>query len=106
MTAQPEASPCRYRASPGTRNFGIPGVIVLPFLVGRFATFTRRRLRSGKGDYTPSVVFYLLTLTLLTELPRYSVDFPVWILTWTALLFGVHRLLFMRERTLLARKDN
>jgi hypothetical protein len=87
-------------------DFGIPGVIVLPFLVGRFAAFTRRRLRSGKGDYTPSVVFYLLTLALLIELPRYSIDFPVRILTWTALLFGVYRLLFMRERPSLSRKDN
>jgi hypothetical protein len=87
-------------------DFGIPGVIVLPFLVGRFAAFTRRRLRSGKGDYTPSVVFYLLTLALLTEMPRYSIDFPVRILTWTALLFGVYRLLLMRERPSLARKDN
>jgi hypothetical protein len=87
-------------------DFGIPGVIVLPFLVGRFAAYTRRRLRSPKGDYTPSVVFYLLTLALLTELPRYSIDFPVRILTWTALLFGVYRVLFMREGPSLARKDN
>jgi hypothetical protein len=87
-------------------DFGIPGVIVLPFLVGRFAAFTRRRLRSGKGDYTPSVVFYLLTLALLIELPRYSIDFPVRILTWTALLFGIYRLLFMRERASLDRKHS
>jgi hypothetical protein len=87
-------------------DFGIPGVIVLPFLVGRFAAFTRRRLRSGKGGYTPSIVFYLFTLALLTELPRYSIDFPARILTWTALLFGVCRLLFMRERSSVARKDN
>jgi O-antigen polysaccharide polymerase Wzy len=86
-------------------DFGIPGVVVLPFLVGRFAAFTRRRLRSGTGEYTPSVVFYLLTLALLTELPRYAIDFPVRILTWTALLLGAYRLLFIRERPSLAQKD-
>jgi hypothetical protein len=87
-------------------DFGVPGVIALPFLVGSFAAFTRRRLRSGEGDYTPSVVFYLLTLALLTELPRYSIDFPVRILAWTALMFGAYRLLFMRDRPSLARKGN
>lgn len=78
-------------------DFGVAGVILLLYLLGRFGCYTRMRVREAPSS-VPAIVLYLLTLALFTELPRYSVDFPIRILVWSAALFGLYRLIFGNRR--------
>lgn len=72
-------------------DFGIIGVPVVMYLLGRFCEWIR-----GKAEQEPdsirAVVMYLMTLALFAELPRYTVDFPVRMIVWTAFLLWVSRL--------------
>ena len=69
-------------------DFGVLGVPVLLFLVGAFAKYTENGVRSHP-DSLWRAVLYLLTLALVTEVPRYAFDFPVRPLVWAVLLFWV-----------------
>lgn len=67
-------------------DFGPWAVSPLVYLVGRFAgaleAYSARRRHDSRA-----VVLYLLMLSTFVQLPRYSLDFPVRIFAWAALLF-------------------
>jgi len=73
-------------------DFGTVGVVAVMFLVGLFAARVRNLVRERPGS-TRVIVIYLTTLALFAELPRYSIDFPVRMLVWTALLLGIAEIL-------------
>ncbi|WP_081528987.1 O-antigen polysaccharide polymerase Wzy [Mycolicibacterium vaccae] len=67
-------------------DFGLFGVPILLFLVGLGVAYTRVSL-INHPDSPWRAVFYLVTLALVAELPRYSLTFPVRPLVWVFLLF-------------------
>lgn len=73
-------------------DLGVLGVAVGMYLIGRFAGFVRNSLMEHPTD-PGRLIYYLLTLALFAELPRYSTAFPVRILVWTYFLLGLIRLL-------------
>jgi hypothetical protein len=78
-------------------DFGVPGVVITMFLLGLFVRSICQWASRSPGA-TPTVVFYVLTLALFAELPRYGVGFPVRILAWAAVLLWGVRLLHTRDR--------
>lgn len=64
-------------------DFGIPGVPVVLAILGGFAGWVRRRAIEYPLDPSRAVM-YMLTLSVYTQLPRYSVDFPIRILLLAA----------------------
>lgn len=73
-------------------DFGIFGVPVGMYLLGRFARGVRRAAVQHPTS-TRATVFYLLMLALFAETPRYAIDFPVRVLVWTALVVWGLRML-------------
>lgn len=73
-------------------DFGVAGVIIILMLVG-LASGVAQHAALRNPSSTKATVFYLLSMAMFAELPRYAVDFPVRVLVWTALLFWVAHLL-------------
>src|SRR5690606_8503022 len=71
-------------------DFGIFGVPMVMFLLGRIAGWAQNRVIADPFS-TPKIVTYLLTLALFAELPRYAADFPVRILVWSCALMLLAR---------------
>jgi oligosaccharide repeat unit polymerase len=69
-------------------DFGVLAVPVLLFLLGLFVAYVQRAAVQ-LPDSPWRAVFYLMTLALIAEIPRYSLDSPLRPLVWTALLFWV-----------------
>lgn len=67
-------------------DFGMPGVVVLLFVIGLFAKAMRNYVARDPYD-AHRVVMYLLTMALWAELPRYAIELPTRILAW-ALVFS------------------
>ncbi|SEQ53601.1 oligosaccharide repeat unit polymerase [Devosia sp. YR412] len=72
-------------------DFGIFGVPIAMFFVGCFVARVRRYATLNPKS-TTAIIIYLMTLALMAELPRYSLDFPVRMLAWAALLLWGYRL--------------
>lgn len=68
-------------------DFGVPGVVIILFLIGLIAKAIRNYVAVAPTN-PHRVVMYLLTLALFAELPRYAIDLPVRVLSW-ALIFSV-----------------
>lgn len=80
---------------------GIPGLILL---AGLFAGTVQRRAAVTPFS-TRTITFYLLVLGNFAELSRYTLDFPVRMLTWTYILFKAYDLLmWMRGRAIPMKK--
>jgi len=69
-------------------DFGVLAVPVLLFTLGLFVAFVQRAVVQSP-DSPWRAVFYLMTLALIAEIPRYSLDFTLRPLVWTLLLFWV-----------------
>lgn len=69
-------------------DFGILAVPILLFALGVFVAFVQRTVTRMPDSPWRSVI-YLMTLALIAEIPRYSLDFPVRPLVWTLMLFFV-----------------
>jgi oligosaccharide repeat unit polymerase len=69
-------------------DFGVLAVPVLLFMLGLFVAFVQRSA-AQLPDSPWRAVFYLMTLALIAEIPRYSLDSPLRPLVWTLLLFWV-----------------
>lgn len=67
-------------------DLGVLAVPILLFGVGIFVAIVQRSV-SRMPDSPWRAVIYLMTLALIAEIPRYSLDFPVRPLVWTLLLF-------------------
>ena len=52
----------------------------------------------GEPDVAPTIIFYLVALALLAELPRYSADFPLRFVVWTLFLFALLQLVTPHDR--------
>ncbi|MFL2000087.1 O-antigen polymerase [Microbacterium sp. A1-JK] len=77
-------------------DFGVPGVIGILLILGIFAGSMARGL--NRDPLNPvRAVLYISTLALFAELPRYSADFPVRALAWTALLLLVVHFVTLRQ---------
>ncbi|MCK1704931.1 O-antigen polysaccharide polymerase Wzy [Bradyrhizobium sp. 146] len=77
--------------------FGIPGLILL---AGIFSGTVQKRAALTPFS-TRTITFYLLVLGNFAELSRYTVDFPVRMLTWTYILFKAYDvLMWMQGRAL------
>lgn len=67
-------------------DFGVPGVIILMFLIGLFSGFIRNKFilypRSVKY-----MTLYFMTLALIAETPRYGVAFSLRYIVWAFLFF-------------------
>jgi oligosaccharide repeat unit polymerase len=75
-------------------DFGVLAVPVLLFTLGLFVAFVQRAAAQFP-DSPWRAVCYLMTLALIAEIPRYSLDFPLRPLVWTLLLFWVVSLISM-----------
>jgi hypothetical protein len=69
-------------------DFGIIGVIILMFLLGYFAKFIKTKLLHNENSIKWSVL-YIITLSLYSQLPRYSFDFIVRYIAWSFLIFWI-----------------
>lgn len=67
-------------------DLGVLAVPILLFGVGVFVALVQRAVTRMPDSPWRSVV-YLMTLALIAEIPRYSLDFPVRPLVWTLMLF-------------------
>jgi oligosaccharide repeat unit polymerase len=67
-------------------DLGVIAVPVMLFGLGIFVAFVQRAVTRLPGSPWRSVI-YLMTLALIAEIPRYSLDFPVRPLVWTFLIF-------------------
>lgn len=67
-------------------DLGVLAVPILLFGVGIFVAVVQRAVTRMPRSPWRSVI-YLMTLALIAEIPRYSLDFPVRPLVWTLLLF-------------------
>jgi oligosaccharide repeat unit polymerase len=67
-------------------DFGVLAVPVLLFVLGVFVAYVQRAV-TRLPDSPWRSVMYLMTLALIAEIPRYSLDFPVRPLVWTLMLF-------------------
>lgn len=67
-------------------DFGAYAVPVVLFLLGLFVASVQRNLMLYP-DSPWRIVFYLMTLALIAEIPRYTLDFPLRPLVWVVLLF-------------------
>lgn len=69
-------------------DFGVVAVPVLLFVLGLFVAYVQRGV-VRRPDSPWRGVLYLVTLALIAETPRYSLDFSVRSLTWVLALFWV-----------------
>ncbi len=67
-------------------DFGVLAVPIMLFGLGVFVAFVQRAVTRMPESPWRSVM-YLMTLALIAEIPRYSLDFPVRPLVWTLLIF-------------------
>lgn len=69
-------------------DFGIVGVAIIMTMGGLVAGIIQRRT-AERYNSTGQTIFYLVSLPLFGELPRYSLDSPVRMLVWTFLLLCI-----------------
>lgn len=67
-------------------DFGPFGVPVLMYGLGAIASAIRRRVIRDPMS-SRHIVLYLVSASLVAELPRYTIDFPIRILVWTTVIF-------------------
>ncbi|MET4330383.1 oligosaccharide repeat unit polymerase [Bradyrhizobium sp. i1.15.2] len=77
-------------------DFGVIGIPTLLLLAGLFAGAIQKNAMLTPCS-TRTIAFYLLVLGNFAELSRYTLDFPVRMLTWTFLLFKVYDLLMWMQ---------
>ena len=69
-------------------DFGIFGVIIILFLIGRYAGYVKsqtcKNINSAKWMF-----LYIITLSYLSEIARYGFDFPLRSIVWTTFLFFI-----------------
>lgn len=68
-------------------DFGMPGVVVILFGIGLFASVIRNYVARDPSD-AHRAMLYLLTMSMFAELPRYAIEVPIRILGW-AFVFSV-----------------
>ena len=77
------------------------GLALLGYAAGAVRSFVIR-----KGPSSPRIFLYIATLAMMSEVPRYSLDFPVRIVVWGYLVFWLYEKLRpavrLRERGLMA----
>nr|WP_268928488.1 O-antigen polysaccharide polymerase Wzy [Mycolicibacterium holsaticum] len=73
-------------------DFGLVGVPILLFALGLAMKYVQNSVARSPASLWRAV-FYLVTMALVAETPRYSLAFPVRPLLWVLLLFGVVSLL-------------
>lgn len=69
-------------------DFGIIGVVILMFFLGYFAKFIKTKLLQNENSIKWSIL-YIITLSLYSQLPRYSFDFIVRYIAWSFLIFWI-----------------
>lgn len=69
-------------------DFGVAGVPLLLFGLGFFVALVQRGV-VRQPDSPWRAVLYLITLALIAETPRYSIDFSLRALVWVTVLFWV-----------------
>jgi hypothetical protein len=77
-------------------DFGPIAVPVVMLVVGLLTGYARWRLASGQIS-SNAIAMYLVTVALVSELPRYALDFPVRIILWTAAILWVVRVISRRQ---------
>ena len=78
-------------------DFGVAGVPLGLGAIGWFAGWVQARTMASPTS-PPTIIFYLVALALLAELPRYSADFPLRFVVWTLFLFALLQLVTPRDR--------
>lgn len=78
-------------------DFGVLAVPIMLFGLGVFVAFVQRAVTRMPDSPWRSVI-YLMTLALIAEIPRYSLDFPVRPLVWTLLIFWAVSVLRKQDR--------
>lgn len=86
-------------------DFGIPGVIIILFLLGRFGGYVNAK-NEQKINSPLWVFIYCLTLGFYSELPRYGLDFPLRSIIWTFILFFVFEKVFKNTRNIILKHHN
>ena len=69
-------------------DFGIIGVVILMFFLGYFAKFIKTKLLHNENSIKWSIL-YIITLSLYSQLPRYTFDFIVRYIAWSFLIFWI-----------------
>lgn len=77
-------------------DLGVLAVPILLFALGVFVAYVQRTVTRMPDSPWRSVI-YLMTLALIAEIPRYSLDFPVRPLVWTFLIFWAASVLRPRD---------
>jgi hypothetical protein len=77
-------------------DLGVVAVPILLFGLGVFVAYVQRTVTRMPDSPWRSVI-YLMTLALIAEIPRYSLDFPVRPLVWTFLIFWAASVLRPRD---------
>ena len=77
-------------------DFGIPGVIVLMYMLGLVSKYFQCRLMSNH-DPIHSISLYLIVLALWSETARYAYDFSIRNLIWSLLIFWIYKKIFSRS---------
>ena len=70
-------------------DFGQIGV-VLGFALFGYVAAAVRNFIARKGPSSPRMFLYIVTLAMMSEVPRYTVDFPVRIVVWGYLIFWLY----------------
>lgn len=74
-------------------QFGVGGVVVLMGVLGWFARKITIRLQNNNDSYL-AIIMYLIVLSQLAEIPRYSFAFPIRNLVWSYWLFKILEFVF------------
>ena len=69
-------------------DFGIPGIIILMYLLGRIGAYIQTKAQENQTSVKWGVI-YLLTLSTYAEVSRYSFDFIVRSIVWTIVIFAL-----------------
>lgn len=70
-------------------DFGPIGVVIGLALLGYVASVTRNFV-VREGPSSPRIFLYIVLLAMMSEVPRYTLDFPVRIVVWGYLVFWLY----------------
>ncbi|WP_083224610.1 O-antigen polysaccharide polymerase Wzy [Sphingomonas panacis] len=75
-------------------DFGLPGIIILMTVTGYFVVRVRTTIIK-RGMSTKRIFVYMVLAGTMTEMPRYSLDFPVRFLVWGFVILFIYEKLFL-----------
>ncbi len=76
-------------------DFGLLGVILLMFIMGRWSSFVSFKVSKVNCNIRWFVI-YLFTLALYSQYARYSFDFPIRNIAWTYFMFVLVAMMYKK----------